>query len=77
VQLKVLESLATGARLSEPQRVVFMLFEVDEMEGREIAALLNISLGTVRSRLRYARKLFRREVRRLAIANAFPKPKAP
>ncbi len=61
------------SKLSERQRVVFMLFEVDEMDGREIATLLNISLGTVRSRLRYARKLFRREVRRQAIANAFPK----
>jgi RNA polymerase sigma-70 factor, ECF subfamily len=62
------------SKLSEPQRVVFMLFEVDEMDGREIATLLNISLGTVRSRLRYARKLFRREVRRQAIASAFPRP---
>ncbi|HTA90697.1 MAG TPA: sigma-70 family RNA polymerase sigma factor [Polyangiaceae bacterium] len=67
----LLESILS--KLSEPQRVVFMLFEVDEMDGREIATLLNISLGTVRSRLRYARKLFRREVRRQAIANAFPK----
>jgi RNA polymerase sigma-70 factor, ECF subfamily len=63
------------SKLSEPQRVVFMLFEVDEMDGREIATLLNISLGTVRSRLRYARKLFRREVQRQAIANAFPRPR--
>jgi RNA polymerase sigma-70 factor (ECF subfamily) len=61
------------SKLSEPQRTVFMLFEVDEMDGREIATLLNISLGTVRSRLRYARKLFRREVRRQAIASAFPR----
>jgi len=66
----LLESILS--KLSEPQRVVFLLFEVDEMDGREIAALLNISLGTVRSRLRYARKLFRREVQRLAIADAFP-----
>jgi RNA polymerase sigma-70 factor, ECF subfamily len=62
------------SKLSEPQRVVFTLFEVDELDGREIATLLNISIGTVRSRLRYARKLFRREVRRRALANAFPKP---
>jgi RNA polymerase sigma-70 factor (ECF subfamily) len=61
------------SKLSEPQRIVFTLFEVDELDGPEIAALLNISLGTVRSRLRYARKLFRREVQRLALANAFPK----
>ena len=71
----LLESILS--KLSEPQRVVFMLFEVDEMDGREIATLLNISLGTVRSRLRYARKLFRREVRRLAIASAFPRAKNP
>lgn len=62
------------SKLSEPQRVVFTLFEVDELDGREIATLLNISIGTVRSRLRYARKLFRREVRRRALANTFPKP---
>ena len=61
------------SKLSEPQRIVFTLFEVDELDGREIAALLNISIGTVRSRLRYARKLFRREVRRQALANAFPR----
>jgi RNA polymerase sigma-70 factor, ECF subfamily len=63
-------------KLSEPQRVVFKLFEVDEMDGREIATLLNISLGTVRSRLRYARKLFRREVQRLALVSAFPTRRA-
>jgi RNA polymerase sigma-70 factor (ECF subfamily) len=62
------------SKLSEPQRVVFTLFEVDELDGREIATLLNISIGTVRSRLRYARKLFRREVRRRALASAFPRP---
>ena len=61
------------SKLSEPQRVVFTLFEVDELDGREIATLLNISIGTVRSRLRYARKLFRREVQRRALASAFPK----
>ena len=63
------------SKLSEAQRIVFTLFEVDELDGREIAALLNISIGTVRSRVRYARKLFRREVRRRALVNAFPKPK--
>jgi RNA polymerase sigma-70 factor (ECF subfamily) len=61
------------SKLSEPQRIVFVLFEVDELDGAEIAELLEISLGTVRSRLRYARKLFRREVQRLALANAFSK----
>jgi RNA polymerase sigma-70 factor (ECF subfamily) len=48
-------------RLTKKQRVVFLLFAVDEMSGSEIATLLDIPLGTVRSRLRYARKAFRNE----------------
>ncbi|HWZ91356.1 MAG TPA: sigma-70 family RNA polymerase sigma factor [Polyangiaceae bacterium] len=58
------------AKIPEPQRVVFLLFEVEEMEGLEIAALLDIPLGTVRSRLRYAREVFRRETERLAAQGA-------
>jgi RNA polymerase sigma-70 factor (ECF subfamily) len=58
------------SKLSEPQRVVFTLFEVDGLRGTEIAAHLKISLGTVRSRLRYARELLRREVRRLRLVRA-------
>ena len=51
-------------RLPEPQRVVFVLFELEDMSSQEIAALLNVSSGTVRSRLRLARERFRREARR-------------
>ena len=61
------------AKMSEAHRVVFLLFEVDEMEGPAIAALLDIPLGTVRSRVRYARELFAREVRRLNAVNTFAK----
>lgn len=57
-------------RLPEYQRLVFVKFELEEMSGDEISALLNVSVGTVRSRLRLARKAFRREGKRLAIANA-------
>jgi RNA polymerase sigma-70 factor (ECF subfamily) len=57
-------------KISEAQRLVFVLFEVDELDGPEIASLLGISLGTVRSRLRYARLTFRREVQRLALERA-------
>jgi RNA polymerase sigma-70 factor (ECF subfamily) len=57
-------------KISEAQRLVFVLFEVDELDGPEIALLLGISLGTVRSRLRYARLTFRREVERLALERA-------
>jgi RNA polymerase sigma-70 factor (ECF subfamily) len=49
-------------RLPEEQRVVFMLFELEGMSGDEIAELLEIPVGTVRSRLRLARQSFRRLV---------------
>jgi len=54
------------AKLSDGRRSVFVLYEVDELSGPEIASLLGISLGTVRSRLRHARAIFRREAQRLA-----------
>jgi RNA polymerase sigma-70 factor, ECF subfamily len=57
-------------KLPEPQRVVFVLFELDEMSGQDIAELLGVSVGTVRSRLRLAREAFSREVKRLAIARS-------
>jgi RNA polymerase sigma-70 factor (ECF subfamily) len=53
-------------KLPEAQRVVFVLFELEEMSGDDIAELLDVSVGTVRSRLRLAREQFGREVRRLA-----------
>jgi RNA polymerase sigma-70 factor (ECF subfamily) len=43
-----------------------VLFELEEMSGQDIATLLGVSVGTVRSRLRLARDTFRREVKRLA-----------
>ncbi|HKP61749.1 MAG TPA: sigma-70 family RNA polymerase sigma factor [Polyangiales bacterium] len=55
-------------KLPEPQRLVFMLFELEELSGDEIAGLLGISVGTVRSRLRLARETFAREVKRLHAA---------
>ena len=49
-------------RLPEEQREVFILFELEQLSGEEIAAELGIPVGTVRSRLRRARDAFRREV---------------
>jgi RNA polymerase sigma-70 factor (ECF subfamily) len=46
--------------LSEAQRVVFVLFELEELSGLEIAQKLGVSAGTVRSRLRLARTRFAR-----------------
>jgi len=56
--------------LPEAQRTVFVLFELEEMSGQDIATLLDVSLGTVKSRLRLARDTFRREVKRLAALRA-------
>jgi RNA polymerase sigma-70 factor (ECF subfamily) len=53
-------------KLPEPQRSVFVLFEIEELSGERIAELLQLPIGTVRSRLRLARETFRREVKRLA-----------
>jgi RNA polymerase sigma-70 factor (ECF subfamily) len=52
-------------RMPEEQRLVFSLFELDGMTGDEIAELLDLPVGTVRSRLRLAREAFRGAVVRL------------
>jgi RNA polymerase sigma-70 factor (ECF subfamily) len=57
-------------KLPESQRLVFVLFELEELSGEEIALLLELPIGTVRSRLRLAREAFRREVKRLSAADA-------
>lgn len=57
-------------KVPETQRVVLVLFELEGMSGEEIAALLEISVGTVRSRLRLAREAFSREAKRLAVESA-------
>lgn len=44
------------------QRAVFVLFEIEELRGDDIAAMLEIPLGTVYSRLRLARAAFRKGV---------------
>ena len=52
-------------RLPENQRVVFLLFADDRVRAEDIAALLDIPVGTVRSRLRLAREILRREIAQL------------
>jgi RNA polymerase sigma-70 factor (ECF subfamily) len=46
-------------------RVVFVLFEIEQLPGPEIAALLEIPVGTVASRLRRARVEFQTQAKRL------------
>lgn len=55
-------------KLPEAQREVFILFELEQLSGEEIASQLQVPLGTVRSRLRLAREAFRREVERRVAA---------
>lgn len=43
--------------LNEDQKVVFTLFEIEELSHDQIATRLNCSSGTVRSRLFYAKKI--------------------
>ncbi|HEX5661559.1 MAG TPA: sigma-70 family RNA polymerase sigma factor [Polyangiales bacterium] len=61
---------AVLAKLPEDQRLVFVLFEIEELSGDQIAEMLALPLGTVRSRLRLARDAFQREVKRLTLARA-------
>lgn len=56
--------------LPEPQRVVLVLFELEELSGEAIAERLGIAVGTVRSRLRLAREAFAREAKRLSLQEA-------
>lgn len=46
-------------------RTVFVLFEIEGLSAPEIASLLNIPVGTVASRLRRAREVFRDHAARL------------
>jgi RNA polymerase sigma-70 factor (ECF subfamily) len=63
-------------KLPEAQRLVFVLFELEEMSGSEIAELLGISVGTVRSRLRLAREVFTREAKRVSAHEEAPRKQA-
>lgn len=50
---------------AEDLRVTFVLYEVEELTMAEIAALLELPMGTVASRLRRSRELFTRAVAQL------------
>ncbi len=56
-------------KLPFKQREVFVLFELEGLEGRDIGALLNLKEGTVWTRLHYARKSFVKTVRKMVLAN--------
>jgi RNA polymerase sigma-70 factor, ECF subfamily len=58
--------------LPEPQRAVFILYELEELELAEIAELLDIPSGTVASRLRAARAAFEAAAQRLRARERSP-----
>lgn len=49
-------------KLSIPHRTVVTLFEIDGLSHEEIAEIMNCSVGTVRSRLHYAKQLLQAEL---------------
>jgi RNA polymerase sigma-70 factor, ECF subfamily len=61
-RLQLLSVLLEG--LDEPKREVFVLSEILEMSGREIAETLGIPMNTVYSRLRVAREEFDKAAQR-------------
>ncbi|MFQ5751844.1 MAG: RNA polymerase sigma factor [bacterium] len=50
------------SKLPERQRLVFILFEMEEFKTKEIADLLDIPEGTVTSRLHHARLALRKQL---------------
>lgn len=50
--------------LDEGQRMVYVLYELEELDGNEIAQMLGVSRNTVYSRLRLARKRLAAQLRR-------------
>lgn len=58
----VLREILAG--IGERKRAVFVLYEVEGMEGDEIARVLGCSINTVWSRLRHARAEFARAIAR-------------
>lgn len=50
-------------KLSIPHRTVVTLFEIDGLSHEEIADIVDCSVGTVRSRLHYAKQLLQAELK--------------
>jgi RNA polymerase sigma-70 factor (ECF subfamily) len=59
-------------KLGEPQRDVFVLYELEELPMREVAALLDVPLHTAYGRLYAAREELAAELRRLSLKGGWP-----
>jgi RNA polymerase sigma-70 factor (ECF subfamily) len=62
------------ARMSQRKREVFVLFEIEEIPGAEIARQLGIPVDTVWTRLHHARRDFVRLGRKLAVLDGSRRP---
>lgn len=62
--------------MPDDQRAVFVMFEMGELSGDEIAEALEIPVGTARSRLRLARDSFRDAVARWEARGRFAAQRA-
>ena len=51
--------------MPEDLRTAFVLFELEELTGPEVAEVLGVPLGTTASRLRRAREHFQSSIARL------------
>jgi RNA polymerase sigma-70 factor, ECF subfamily len=60
---RILDALL--AEMTEPQREVFILHEIEQMTGREIAEITTTNENTVHTRLRAARRIFQEGLARL------------
>lgn len=61
---------AALASLAPEQQLMIVMFEIDDLSGKEIATTLGLPLGTVHSRLHRARDAFRVAVERAMRAEA-------
>jgi RNA polymerase sigma-70 factor (ECF subfamily) len=58
-------------KLPLEQRAVFVLFELEQMPGEQVAELLDIPIGTVHSRLRLARESVHERIERVRARDQF------
>ena len=64
-RIRILDDVLAAMPVDE--RVVFVMFELEELSTQEISSILEIPVGTVASRLRRAREDFERRAVRLNV----------
>lgn len=67
------EVVAAMKSLTEEFRTIIILSDLEGLTYEEIAEILNIPLGTVRSRLHRARKVMQKKLRAFAVKNGYIK----